>query len=292
MKTSRMFYLVPPSMIQRAMLNEKNSTDSEPADVKLKRMVQQVGEAKIEEKNARDESWKNLGEKMKGIFGPPVTPAASASAAETSPDPAAQLPPDAEEDQIIKELEKKVDRRFRGKAVKFFMVLKDVPNVLVRPNEMTVNGKKLPGRPVAIIDNLMKNVKDMKYDVSPLLNKLVTDKLGATLLPLIGNKEAKMYLQQLTEPEPPMESTVGWSPENNAAFSTPRMKADKSGYVTADEYSFHSPKLGFGKNWLSLFSRNGKSRGAGSKCRGSKTATAKRGNGRARIAGKGKKGKR
>ena len=62
MKTSRMFYLVPPSMIQRAMLNEKNSTDSEPADVKLKRMVQQVGEAKIEEKNAGDESWKNLGE--------------------------------------------------------------------------------------------------------------------------------------------------------------------------------------------------------------------------------------
>ena len=292
MKTSRMFYLVPPSMIQRAMLNEKNSTDSEPADVKLKRMVQQVGEAKIEEKNARDESWKNLGEKMKGIFGPPVTPAASAAdttaAAQTSSEPADA--PDAEEDQIIKELEKKVDRRFRGKAVKFFMVLKDVSNVLVRPNEMTVNGKKLPGRPVAIIDNLMKNVKDMKYDVSPLLNKLVTDKLGATLLPLIGNKEAKMYLQQLTEPEPPMESTVGWSPENNAAFSTPRMKADKSGYVTADEYSFHSPKLGFGKNWLSLFSRNGKSRG-GSKCQGSKTA-AKRGNSRARIAGKGRKGKR
>ena len=73
MNNFRKFYLLDPYTYQRMMLNKLNDTSHEPADIQIKKLVQDVGKTRIEDKNIKDQSWKNFGERIQGLVGAPTT---------------------------------------------------------------------------------------------------------------------------------------------------------------------------------------------------------------------------
>ena len=206
MNNFRKFYLLDPYTYQRMMLNKLNDTSHEPADIQIKKLVQDVGKTRIEDKNIKDQSWKNFGERIQGLVGAPTTQPAQTPS--NNPQ-VASSPPSTAATAIIDALEQKVAKTLQSKAIKLYLALKDLPGVVISTDNIKVDGDTLVGSTTSIINNLAKKNVDLKYPTQRLLDKIILSPSSNKIKSLIGNKEASLYITPPPAPAPaPVEEEL------------------------------------------------------------------------------------
>ena len=115
---SRKWYLLDPALYERIKVQTLNSEGN--PEVQYKQFVNDYGKSKIEERNLRDETLKDLGESVKKIL--PSTPLGNVPTPANVPlnTSTTSTSDAAKHSMLIKNLPKAV----RGKGIKLFYLLK------------------------------------------------------------------------------------------------------------------------------------------------------------------------
>lgn len=175
------------------MLNKASTSAGEASDVALKKFTQDFAESKIEDRNLKDETWKNLSSRLEPIISSGVNKGVLPTTASTGTTSATN----SNQNDIIDLLESKLSRNFKTKGVKLCVLLSRLPGVVITTSKFVVDGKELVGSPLNIIDNLVKPQALLKYGSTILLDKIMFAGLLNEVIDmkLIGNKEAIRYLR-------------------------------------------------------------------------------------------------
>ena len=157
-------------------------------DVPLKEFNQAFIENKKLAANMENAEWTGIGSKLAPIISKGVNDATTLQSGNV----------DVDEEMMIL-LEKALGKKYQNKGIKMYQLLKKLPGVTISLNEITADGKKIVGNPVAIISNLVKSNALLAYDCDILLEKALTTGQESLIKKLVENREAKQIMADLME---------------------------------------------------------------------------------------------
>lgn len=264
------WYVLDPTLYERLRVQSLNNPNpSEDPEIQYAKYVTDYETSKIAEKNLRDETWRQFGDRVKQNLIPSVSTSTPANTAL----------PTSSTGEVAEMLERQLPKMVKNTGVKLYNMVKGLPDVDISANEITIDGVDI-GPTRNIIENLTKKVKTMAYDCRALLDKIVASSDYDDIYKLIKNAEASNYMKRASEPLsaapslldlklPEAASTPATTP-----LSTPvarnvsiHKRKDKSAISGADTEFFSGDETlasGSGqpakkekpKKWLSLFNHN------------------------------------
>ena len=184
-------------MIDEASFDRmKKKNEHDDSTVALNEHNQGFIENRVLKAREKEKNWKEVGDRLKPLISEGIQDAGSKMAA-ASPPAGGPVSGNAEEREMIAELESVVDTRSLNKTIKLYYMLKAVPGVEINKNGISVDGQLMAGTSTAILINLVKPQAMMTYSSWPLLEKILDNGMEKNdLRKIIGNKEAREWIDE------------------------------------------------------------------------------------------------
>ena len=217
--------LVEPDSWNSLRQYQMTSQQGRPAnDISVSQMNDSILQRKTLEKNVNKSKWDDFGKNLTPIItnslttasnqlvSPPnttnlvSTPVASSS---SSPQSAQKADP------MIALIADSTTSNYYTKALRLYMLLKDVPGIRITPSSIIVDGKELFGLSTTNIGQLVKPNKYLSFQLGDLLAKIY-DRPDIT--ELIANQQAKAALNAFER----VQSNESLRAENVFETSTPK----------------------------------------------------------------------
>lgn len=197
------------------------------ADVQVAEHNKSLIENKIAQKVAENKDFEKTSQKWGPLISESINRSLPLSVSTSTSTPAAQNPNVSQmndssvinQDSFLDVLNESVSPNYLAKAIRFYMLLKEIPGIDIDEKRIKVGDDRLWGLPVTNISQLIKPTKYLSFNLTPLL-KVIQNK--PEIVELISNDQAKKQLKAL-------EQALLFPPKSvSFKTSTPRQKSAKN----------------------------------------------------------------
>ena len=152
-------------------------------DITINRFNQKFEENKVEKANADQMQWSKLSDKIVPILKEGVVIPQKNTQSKTK-----------DMTDLFNSIKSQLGPTLISKGLKLFTAMTNIPNVVLSPEGITVNGQMLFGSLPDIINDLVKNKKVMIYDIVPLLQ---VGRTNDDFVKSINNRQALEILNHM-----------------------------------------------------------------------------------------------
>ena len=190
MQYSKQMYLVSPEEYL-ALKAQGKASDLIDLNKHNTTMIQN----QVLQKNQKDKSWKDYGTEMEKVIAQGIDES-DLHKRTTSPQNLSTsftIAPTGSNHELSF-IRENIAAKMVNKVAQFYNMLKTIPEVQIRENNMTVDGAPQQGTTLEILRNLVYKQKFLKYAVTPLLKYIAS---YPDLVKMIGNTEAQEILKKM-----------------------------------------------------------------------------------------------
>lgn len=201
MKYSKMMYVISPDDWEKM---KKNGEPSISEDIEMNKHNESMLQNKILAQHEKDKQWKQYGNKMEEIIAQGVDRSKLANPPPViQPSSSPISPPVGAPENETSFIREGVGAKSVAKISRLYYLLQKQPGVVIDKVGLSLDGNYI-GPTLEILKQLVFNNRHLRFQLEPLLERIAPN---PTIVKLIGNMQAKEYLQIIEGMTPAAQAT-------------------------------------------------------------------------------------